>query len=548
MNQMGTNLQDEILRDVNEKLLIASIEQQELAEIATQAEQRLYALVNGLNAVICELDIQTGEILFLSERAESFLGYARFEWNRRGFWRRVIYPDDRAETLAFLYRAIETRQDNEHEFRALTADGRTVWIRNQAVIVTDGDGTPRLIRCVLEDVSERKQSEEIIAHSERRFRRLFEAAQDGILILDSNNGVITDANPVATKLLGMSHDALMGKEFFEVGLFADQEKSRAVLTSLKENHSILCENLSISSTEGVDRTVEVVGYLYRENGISVVQCHIRDVTERKRLEALQDEALQRELRITEFLQRPLRTNFHEDEFESLSLAALYEPALKEAEVGGDFFDAFMVGKSVRSHRIVLCVGDVMGKGLKAASLAARLKEVLHAFIGENHDPGHTLFRLNNYLCDITRGNSAEYPPDIFPALSLAALSIAVIDPATGVATISTAGAEPVAVLRAMSHAEEVAVTGVTLGIERDEIFTNAQITLHPGDTLLITTDGLTEARRVKEFLGYDGLVEIALRNVSAPSISAMGRAIVEDARAFGGSFKDDVCLLLARRK
>ncbi len=544
---MTTNLPGDTLRDVNEKLLIASVQQQELAEIAIQAQQRLAAMVDGLNAVICEVSIPTGGIRFLSKHAETILGYDRDRCDVRGFWRRIIHPDDRAATVARIFRAIRSRQDQEDEFRIITADGRIIWIRNRAVVVVGADGAAVLMRCVIEDVSKRKEAEAIFARSERRYRRLFEAARDGVLLLDSRSGLITDANPFAAELLGFAHEAMLGKDFFEVGLLASNQASIAAFTRLQAEHTVRYESLPLNSPDGISRTVELIGNVYRENGHDVIQCHIRDVTDIRRAETLQAEALEREQRITEFLQRPLLANFSEDAFPGLALAALYEPAMQEAEVGGDFFDAFSVGNTEESRRIVLCVGDVMGKGLKAASLAARLKEVIHAFMGEDADPARTLFRLNHYLCDTVQGNDPYGSEKSFDFLLLSALSIAVVEPETCTVTISTAGAEPVSILRAAGgDAEIVAAPGVTLGVTHDEPYINAQITLHPGDTLVMTTDGLTEARKGKEFLNYEGLMEIARRNLSAPTVSEMGQAIVRDARAFGGSFNDDICLLLAR--
>jgi sigma-B regulation protein RsbU (phosphoserine phosphatase) len=256
--------------------------------------------------------------------------------------------------------------------------------------------------------------------------------------------------------------------------------------------------------------------------------------------------LKRELRITEWLQRPLRANLLENAFPGVAITAVYEPAWREAEVGGDFFDAFWVGNTAESRRVVLCMGDVLGKGLKAAGLAARLKEVLHAFMGEDSDPAHTLLRLNHYLCDTVQGNSLSVYGGVSDFPSLCALSLVVFDPETAGITVATAGAEPVSVLRAAGYTEEIAAGGLTLGVQHGEPYRNTRITLLPGDTLLMTTDGLTEARKGKEFLSYEGLIDIAQKYVSTSSVSEMGRAILRDARTFSGTFNDDVCLLLAR--
>jgi len=74
-------------------------------------------------------------------------------------------------------------------------------------------------------------------------------------------------------------------------------------------------------------------------------------------------------------------------------------------------------------------------------------------------------------------------------------------------------------------------------------------TLSPGDTVLMVTDGITEARVGGRLLGYEGMMHLANRSLTAGSLYEAGRAILEGARAFGGgSFKDDACLILARRR
>ena len=113
-------------------------------------------------------------------------------------------------------------------------------------------------------------------------------------------------------------------------------------------------------------------------------------------------------------------------------------------------------------------------------------------------------------------------------------------------TVATAGAEPVALLRADGFVREIASHGVTLGIQTGEIYENVTVLAELGDTILMTTDGLTEARRGRDFLGYDGVLAIATNHRDTTTLTEMGNAIVADARAFGGRFADDVCLVLVR--
>ena len=118
--------------------------------------------------------------------------------------------------------------------------------------------------------------------TEIRYRRLFETAHDGILILDASTGRILDANPFMTNLLGLSHDELLGKALWQVGLLLDAERSHN--SGLPGEPGFLRREelflTSASHPEGID--VEVVSNRYQEGGNDVIQCHIRDVTERKR--------------------------------------------------------------------------------------------------------------------------------------------------------------------------------------------------------------------------------------------------------------------------
>jgi PAS domain S-box-containing protein len=120
--------------------------------------------------------------------------------------------------------------------------------------------------------------------SEIRYRRLFEAARDGILIIYPNTRKITDANPFMTELLGYPREELLGKELWEIGLLKDEDASRVAFGELQKKHFIRYEDLPLQNKQGQRREVEFVSNLYMENGHEVIQCNIRDITERKRAE------------------------------------------------------------------------------------------------------------------------------------------------------------------------------------------------------------------------------------------------------------------------
>jgi PAS domain S-box-containing protein len=133
-------------------------------------------------------------------------------------------------------------------------------------------------------ITERKRIEDALKVSEVRYRRLFEAAKDGILILDADTGQITDANPFLQNLLGYSRAELLGKMLWEIGPFRDIAASRGAFRKLQRKEYIRYENLPLETKGRRHRHVEFVSNVYRENGTRVIQCNIRDITARHQAE------------------------------------------------------------------------------------------------------------------------------------------------------------------------------------------------------------------------------------------------------------------------
>jgi PAS domain S-box-containing protein len=149
---------------------------------------------------------------------------------------------------------------------------------------------PDLILLAIEDITDRHNAEIALRNSEIRFRRLFETAKDGILILESNTGKITEANPFISELLGFPTDELLGKELWQIGLFQDIEASRAAFRQLQEKGYIRYHNLPLVTKAGQRVEVEFVSNLYRVDHQPVIQCNIRDNTEHQQLERAQAQA------------------------------------------------------------------------------------------------------------------------------------------------------------------------------------------------------------------------------------------------------------------
>jgi len=127
----------------------------------------------------------------------------------------------------------------------------------------------------------RKQIESQLVDSEVRYRRLFEAAKDGILILDADTGTITDVNPFLETMLGYRHSELLGKALWEIGPFKDVVASRDAFRQLQVKEYVRYDNLPLETKDLERRQVEFVSNVYMVDGTKVIQCNIRDITERR---------------------------------------------------------------------------------------------------------------------------------------------------------------------------------------------------------------------------------------------------------------------------
>jgi PAS domain S-box-containing protein len=116
--------------------------------------------------------------------------------------------------------------------------------------------------------------------SEVRYRRLFEAARDGILLLDAESGNIVDANPFVEELLGVSRRELLGKPLWELGPLKDLVANRAAFQELKDKGYIRYEHLPLETVQGKEVHVEFVSNVYVSGGEKVIQCNVRDITAR----------------------------------------------------------------------------------------------------------------------------------------------------------------------------------------------------------------------------------------------------------------------------
>jgi PAS domain S-box-containing protein len=284
--------------DLNEKGEIAGVvlvfrdvtDRRQAEQALRESEERFRLLVEGAqDYAIFMLDPQ-GNIASWNTGAERIKGYRAPEIIGQHF--SIFYPVEAIEAR-WPQQELEIAEAEgrfEDEGWRLRKDGSRFWANVVITAVRDENGTLKGFSKITRDLTERMQKEAQVRESENRFRRLFETAKDGILILEFATGQITDANPFIRELLGYSTNDLLGKELWQIGLVKDIEASQTAFRQLQERGYIRYSDLTLQTRDGRIVDVEFISNVYNVNHRPVIQCNIRDITERRQLERARAQA------------------------------------------------------------------------------------------------------------------------------------------------------------------------------------------------------------------------------------------------------------------
>jgi PAS domain S-box-containing protein len=154
--------------------------------------------------------------LYVSPQIEAMLGFSSAEWLADpGLWFRQVHPSDRKRVITEVYKSYVNGKPLRSEYRFLASDGRVVWVRDEAVVVCDEAGKPRLIQGVMLDVSDLLQAGEVLHKSEEKFRTIFERTAVGIALIDIE-GRLMECNPALQEMLGYKKEELLTRVFSEL--------------------------------------------------------------------------------------------------------------------------------------------------------------------------------------------------------------------------------------------------------------------------------------------------------------------------------------------
>jgi PAS domain S-box-containing protein len=254
---------------------------------AEEEQAHLAAIVEFSDEAIIGKTLD-GIITSWNAGAERIYGYSADEATGRNI-SLLIPPDHVDDSLKILEKIRQGEPVIRYETRRRKKDGRQIDVILTVSPVRDGQNRVIGASTIAHDITERKEAEEKIKTSEIRYRRLFESAKDGILILNRDTGVIIDANPFIESLLGYAPQDLLGKHLWDIGLFKDQLLSRIAFEDLQAKEYLRYEDLPLETKDGKRIEVEFVSNVYPvDSRTFVIQCNIRDITDRKLAEELRE--------------------------------------------------------------------------------------------------------------------------------------------------------------------------------------------------------------------------------------------------------------------
>jgi PAS domain S-box-containing protein len=249
---------------------------------ADEAVAQLAAIVESSDDAIIGKDLQ-GIVTSWNAGAERMFGYAASEMIGLSITR--LIPAARQEEEAEILGQIKRGESVRHfETVRVRKDGSTVDVSVAISAIKDLWGKIVGASKVVRDITESRRTETAFAASELRYRRLFETAKDGILILDAETGMVVDVNPFLITTLGFSHEEFLSKAIWELGFFRDIWANEEKFAELKDKEYVRYENLPLETSDGRRIEVEFVSNVYLVNGSKVTQCNVRDVTARRQAE------------------------------------------------------------------------------------------------------------------------------------------------------------------------------------------------------------------------------------------------------------------------
>jgi sigma-B regulation protein RsbU (phosphoserine phosphatase) len=439
-------------------------------------------------------------------------------------------------------------------------DGSVIWIEENCRAVRDTQGKLLYYEGTVEDITQQKLTEEKLQRSESLYHSLVESMPQGVFRRDAQ-GRFTFANSTYSNYFGLTPEQIVGKTDF------DQFPPELAEKYWRDDQDIMQQGASVEITEVSQpkgKTEKEFHHVIKtplrdENGNVIgLQGMVWDVTEKIRNEekirrttaelarsreelrtknSLMEENLRtaREIQLAMLPQQyPVFPPEVPAEQSALKFLHRYEPA---ETVSGDFFTVSQISETEAA--ILIC--DVTGHGVRAALVTAMIRAIAEELKPVARDPANFLRKLNSDLLSILKSTGS-------PMLTTA--FYAVIDYATGKLLFANAGhPKPLLLRRAENSITPLANASgkgqPALGLFEDPVYSTTEMSLQPGDFLMLFTDGLYEVQGQHEEMYSQERLMLDIKKLLGLPSSEMFDQLIEVVRfyALNGEFEDDVCLV-----
>jgi len=265
VHQIEIEMQNEELRRASHELEESQRRYLDIYEFAP-----IGYFVFDINGFITEVNL-TGASLLGGERSR----YINTPFSR------YVERHDRDRFNLYFRQVLETHCSDTCEIALNKRDGTVLFVQLKSQVGKDSKGNIRQLLTAITDITERTLAEKKTKVSEARYRGLFEASREAILIIDASTGQIVEATPSIENFLGYSRTEFIGKEFWKIALFKDIATSREQFLRLQRQKSVHYEDLQLKKKSGEKTNVEFVSNMYNVEHAKVIQCNIRDITDRK---------------------------------------------------------------------------------------------------------------------------------------------------------------------------------------------------------------------------------------------------------------------------
>lgn len=255
-----------------------------MEEALRESGERFQLAIEGSNDGIWDWNIQTG-VIYHSPRLKELLGYQDEELpGMIGTFESLLHPEDHDRVMEFINSHLGKGSDYETEYRLRCRSGEYRWFRARGQAVWDESGRAVRMAGSISDITLHKEAENSLRQSEARFRQLFEQSEDAIIFFKPDTCTIIDANKTAERLYGFTVEELKSRG---IECFCKPEDGATfgdIIRDIRDQGISYLGNMAHLRKDEMEIIVSVYGKTINIQGVDLIYCSFRDITERVRME------------------------------------------------------------------------------------------------------------------------------------------------------------------------------------------------------------------------------------------------------------------------